>query len=339
MITLVHSPLNLISPYFPVSHKILDPENMAVSQVDWSQFLGEDSELPPDVVFNVKEQGEEEEDEILNLEDWKTSQVPAHKLLLAGVSLVFRREFFGALKTTKDIIDIKETTIEAFTVMINFICKPDGLKNVNCPQTLCEILNLAERYQVIGLKDAVTQKLEKLTINPENMMFTAIVAKNYAVFLKTKFQTPAQVFDFLHCSHSSFPEADTEILIELLRANGTCPHCKMNSNECFDGKDITNDYLSKMVEGMKIAWKTWVPGGKCGFSCSDSDVPSSGLAQWTRGNSVRGGFGYHQPQHSSSTLSLECIGHDKAIVVCITLNKIGINKCIYFRRPLTLLTL
>merc|ERR1712147_209245 len=102
-------------------------------------------------------------------------------------------------------------------------------------------------------------------------MFTATVAKNYAVFeevskmlinkcgvfLKTKFQTPAQVFDFLHCSHSSFPEADTELLIELLRANGTCPHCKMNSNDCFDGKGITSDYLPKMVEGMKISWKHW----------------------------------------------------------------------------------
>jgi hypothetical protein len=320
-----HCYLNYILSF---SHKTSSIKNMAASKIDWSQFLGEDSELPPDIVFNVMEQGEKEEDEILNLEDWKTCQVPAHKFLLAGVSPVFRREFFGPLKTTKDIIDIKETTIEAFTAMINYICMPDGLRNISCPQTLCQILNLAERYDIVGLKESITQKLQQLTITSENMMFTATIAKNYAVFedvskmlinkcgafLKSRFQTPAQVFDFLHCSHSSFPDADTELLIELLRANGTCPNCNMNSNDCLDGVDVRIEHTPKMPVGVKVSWKNWAPGtvDNCGFPCSDSDVPSSGLAEVTNLNPFTTRYKQHSPMN---TLPLKCVGHDKSIVV------------------------
>ena len=67
-------------------------------------------------------------------------------MLLAAVSPVFRREFYGPLATSsQDIIDIKETTIEAFSTMIKYIYHPGVMKDIGCPQLLCQMLNLAER--------------------------------------------------------------------------------------------------------------------------------------------------------------------------------------------------
>ena len=47
--------------------------------------------------------------------------VSAHNPLLAGVSPVFRKLFFGPMNNTDDVVDIKETNIEVFKPMINFI--------------------------------------------------------------------------------------------------------------------------------------------------------------------------------------------------------------------------
>ena len=48
----------------------------------------------------------------------KTAHIKAYKFILAGVSPVFRKKFFGP---SKDNVEIKETTIEAFTTLINYI--------------------------------------------------------------------------------------------------------------------------------------------------------------------------------------------------------------------------
>ena len=112
--------------------------------------------------------------------------------MLAAVSPVFRREFHGPLATSKDVIDIKETTIDAFRTMVNYIYHPGVVKDINCPQLLCQMLNLADGrkvfihkilhpYQFRGLRNQypefredVTEALKKLTITPNNLMFSAI---------------------------------------------------------------------------------------------------------------------------------------------------------------------
>ena len=139
---------------------------MAIDQTNWSRFLQPDSELPPDITFHILEEqsGAEGDDS-----DFKTSKVQAHKLLLAGVSPVFRKQFFGPLKTTEDTVDIKETTIEAFTTMISFIYQPSNsdtfsLSDITCPQSLCDVLNLAERYEMLTMGALIRSILESLPI-------------------------------------------------------------------------------------------------------------------------------------------------------------------------------
>ena len=110
-------------------------------------------------------------------------------------------------------------------------------------------------------------------------MFTATTAKNYAIFedvsnmliqkcgnfLKTKMRTPEDVFNFLLTSHTTFPDGKTELLMELLRANGTCSNCK--SSPCLVGQDIvaSQEHSQLFWNGMVIAKKGPPSDGKCGF--------------------------------------------------------------------------
>ena len=80
---------------------------MAV-ETNWKNFLSEDSELPPDVSIRVK--GDKEEG----------GQIfRAHETLLAGMSPVFRKQFFGPMKETMEVVEVKETTPEAFGTLLN----------------------------------------------------------------------------------------------------------------------------------------------------------------------------------------------------------------------------
>ena len=168
---------------------------MAIDQINWSQFLQPGSELPPDITFQVIEEqprsdgGDDPEagGEKADNHECKTSKVRAHKFLLAGVSPVFRKQFFGPLKTIEDTVDIKDTTIEAFTTMISYIYEPSdsktfSLSDITCPQALCELLNLSERYEMLTMGALVCSTLESLPITSENMMFTETVETDFVLF-------------------------------------------------------------------------------------------------------------------------------------------------------------
>ena len=106
---------------------------MAVETI-WKDFLSEDSELPPDVSIRVI--GDEEE-----------RIFKAHKTLLAGVSPVFRKQFFGPMKDTMEEVKVKETTPEAFEAMLGYIYKVPGEdtlrrmhSEIDCPQKIFELL-------------------------------------------------------------------------------------------------------------------------------------------------------------------------------------------------------
>ena len=125
-----------------------------MSIVDWKQFLKSDSELPPDVLFHVSEEKEKEGWEGEEPEE-KGGDVGAHRLLLAGASPVFRRQFFGSLRETAEVVTIRGTTVEAFRTLINYIYTPLGqfsLDHIGCPSGLFHIVNVAEKYQLPGLR-------------------------------------------------------------------------------------------------------------------------------------------------------------------------------------------
>ena len=80
-----------------------------LGHVKWDKFLSPDSKCPPDVFFICKG------------EDGQIVEIGAHRLLLAGVSEVFENTFFGPMKNSEEEVEVKDTSPEAFQLLINFI--------------------------------------------------------------------------------------------------------------------------------------------------------------------------------------------------------------------------
>ena len=202
---------------------------MAV-ETNWQAFLSQDSGLPPDEFFRIKENGEEAEEN-----NGKIAR--AHKFLLAGTSPVFLQQFFGPMKDTGEVLEVKDTTPEAFDTMLRYIYKLPGedtfsLEETDCPQKLFELLELAERYQIPNLAKVTSKALENLSITRENMIFTATVATKFKnIFddlcnkllmkcLEWLFQTTngaGDIFALIMETKKNFPGASLDILQELLR--------------------------------------------------------------------------------------------------------------------------
>ena len=161
----------------------------------------------------------------------------AHRFLLAGVSPAFNAMFFGPVMETRQVIEVKETTFEAFNTMVKYIYNPLGgdpfnLNQIGCPQKLFELLTLANRYQLAKLTAMTSDALESLAITRENMIFSAMVAKTYkeTLFddlsrkltvkcLKFLFDTTTSggdIYALIKETVDNFPGANLDILRELI---------------------------------------------------------------------------------------------------------------------------
>ena len=202
---------------------------MSIAEINWQNFLSPDSDLPPDVAFLVKG-GEDEGGE------GQSRTIRAHRLFLSGVSPVFKGMFFGPMKDTAEVIEVKETTPEAFDTMINYIYNPpDGdpfnLNHIRCPQKLFELLTLANKYQVLNLAAIASDTLGNLAITRENMIFTATVAKNYKgtfddlstkllmkclKFLLDTTRGSGDIYALIKETVDNFPGANLDVLRDLI---------------------------------------------------------------------------------------------------------------------------
>ena len=139
--------------------------------------------------------------------------------LLPGTSPVFRSMFFGPMKETGEMVEVKDTTSEALQTMIDYIYKPPGScffpanyqdaeddyldcedydedymnyhKNhelglnrnvIQCPQKFFDLLDLAEKYEIFSLKMALTSSVFKtLPITDDKVATVATVAMKYKI--------------------------------------------------------------------------------------------------------------------------------------------------------------
>ena len=195
---------------------------MASAETNWLGFLPPDTD--PDVFFLVKTEAGE------HVEGFERS-VGAHKIFLADISPVFKEMLFGPMKETGEVIEVKETTHEAFTTMISYIYKPPGeefaLDEIRCPQKLYEVLALADKYEIFSLKTLASDTLGTLAITNENMIFAATVAKKYKPLFTDvskklllrclKFLFDTTTFALFSETKKNFPDADLNILDELMK--------------------------------------------------------------------------------------------------------------------------
>ena len=152
---------------------------MAIVKTSWEEFLSTESEIPHDVHFLAITENEGNDSRKL---------IRAHKVLLAGVSQVFREIFFGPLKETREVIEVNDTTHEAFNTMVKYIYKPPGSpffpavhqegeeklnqNAIHCPQKFFELLDLAQKYNLKSLQWDLTSQVVDFAIT-ENIVILA----------------------------------------------------------------------------------------------------------------------------------------------------------------------
>ena len=142
---------------------------MAVRNANWESFLSEESEVPPDVFFLVHE------------EDGGSARIGAHRLVLAAVSPVFKRMFFGPMKETKEVMEVEDTRAQAVRAMINYIYHTHYLSEevLADTSTLFELYALGDMYDILNLKTEIMDSLDELEITMDTLVDTATVANNY----------------------------------------------------------------------------------------------------------------------------------------------------------------
>ena len=94
----------------------------------------------------------------------------AHKLLLSTVSPVFRRQFYGSLPEG-EVVDIKDSSMKAFKLMLGYVYQntdEEGLEDLVDIHDLLDVFYLAEKYEVLGLKQKVLNRIAVMTVDSGN---------------------------------------------------------------------------------------------------------------------------------------------------------------------------
>jgi len=165
---------------------------MSLYEVDWKQHLEEGSLLTPDLEFRVVEAGST---------DWREGNVyRGHKLLLGGVSEVFRAQFYGSLKQEKEVVYMKDTSMVAAGAFFDFIyMKPKEFTIDHLSiDDLFLLLILADKYRLIPLCDKVKDVIKRVRLSQENIMEVGSVAEKYsAIFVEVSSELQQRCASFL----------------------------------------------------------------------------------------------------------------------------------------------
>ena len=151
---------------------------MKDNHFDWSTLpalLSTSSTIPMDITFKVVDKKEQ-----------VVAKFEAHKMIVALHSDHFKNAFYGSGLKFKEgregVLVIKETTKEAFEDFLGFLYeKKIDFKSKNLRE-LFEILNLAEKYQVVELKQRMVNVFKNFPISMSNVVEVAATAEEYSYF-------------------------------------------------------------------------------------------------------------------------------------------------------------
>ena len=208
---------------------------MAIAKADWEQYRATNSDILPDIFFRVLQDRDENIETEAEDED-KAKMIRAHKMLLAGTSPVFKANFFGPMKMTGKVMEVRETTTEALNTLVNFIYWPPGkpafsLKHITCFEELCNIVEISERYQIMDLKHLAKEAIQNLKVTAKDVIIVATIADRYKAFediqeilmsknvayLEKTMKSANDVISFLIETRNDFPENGVEMLIDLFK--------------------------------------------------------------------------------------------------------------------------
>ena len=188
-----------------------------------------------------------------------TKELKAHKLILALISDVFEREFYGSMKDGKDDIDIKDASHDVFQAMIDFIYNKHSDLKVYDLTFLSQLYYLGEKYNIEDLRNRIIAAIPEFKILDENVLDVAILAEEYILheplmealykaatcFLWRKFAGQLSlVIDFF--SQIEVTEVHGVVLMKMMArmkklppAPSKCENC--NTIPCLNGVGLTSE--------------------------------------------------------------------------------------------------
>ena len=234
----------------------MDPTVIDLSSKS-ARFISENSEIPPDITFKFTKDIDGD------------NKVAAHKFVLAMVSQVFRNMFF--VTNTKDRsaneIHIKDTTMEAFQIMVEAIYNVKTMKESLKGKTIDEmfaVLYLVTKYKIPELELATKECIASFPVTGDNVLEVATDALQYEATFKE-----ASHHILLACAKFLQPKfADSSYLLQFVADNGdrmatvhklavlikdlpapTCTNCLVNP--CQHGTGIEE---TQFRVGLKVAY-------------------------------------------------------------------------------------
>jgi hypothetical protein len=139
-----------------------------------SSFRDDDSEIPTDITCRI-----------LDTEDEEVGTVRAHKMFLAAHSDFFRKAFYGSgkdMKTKDGYFDVKGTSLQAFSSMVDFIYEKNVKFDGKSVDELYDILNIAKLYGVENLESKVGDRLKNFPITMDSLAEVAATAEEFHQF-------------------------------------------------------------------------------------------------------------------------------------------------------------
>jgi len=227
------------------------------------QSLSAASSIPSDIKFVFKKE----------TNGVKTVQeIRAHKLILALVSNVFEKAFYGGLRDD-GCIEIKDATKESFEAMINYIYTKETDVSIYGFEMLCSIYYLADKYNLSALKEETLKAIKIKDISADNILSVGLLADQHSaheelteiLYVKAT-KSLGTIFDGqLTKVINFFAEVDAgnspdlcRIAVRLMAKLKTTPPVTVCSNckasPCLSGVEITR---TNLVPGAKVSG---VPG-------------------------------------------------------------------------------
>ena len=168
----------------------------------------------------------------------KLGEVKGHKLILGLFSTVFKSKVFGPAKDTKNTIPVRETSLEAFKKMFDFIYSKETDWSTLTVLELYDIVNLAEKYDIPGLMEELKYHLDNIPLTMENVMEVADTAYQFnqfpdfssslllqcAKFIKTNLKSAVSLLKFASDQSGLGKEATVLKLLALINYEHPCEH-------------------------------------------------------------------------------------------------------------------
>jgi len=170
---------------------------MSLSKIDWKLFLAPGYRFPADVRFRFTD------------DDGKIQEFPAHKHLLACVSEVFSRQFFGPMKSDEDYVDIPNTSTTAAGLFVNYIYDNSfSLSGVGI-EDLYQLLKLAHMFLMTDLAQEVRHNIDNLLVSKENVVELITISERFSeMFEEVSNSVSDRSYQFLASVNVSFSLGD-----------------------------------------------------------------------------------------------------------------------------------